>query len=630
MQAETFLRNRNWIVGSSTNLREALAYIIQKNPQYVLITSDHPNKKVRVLPKMLMQAFPVRVIGFAEKGTSNSTKNLHDMALEYNLYPPVSGPAIERMILKIRKDDETKLQNENLVKSGKSGETLNAGNELITFKGETAGADALKASFDQARAALSQLVNSDGGGSESEGAAHIPGSDASGANSFQQSGPHGQDSFNPAYRGSAMGGVGGMGPSSGRIEGTGDGFGAGSADSKANMAGQGRADSDDAGFGYGSPAGGFGKSSPGPSQGKQDSAFGENSRRPGRRSMQNSNAGENEDSDALSKTDAKTAAARARAGQSGQNDGHPQGMDGDPAADPSSGATSPIGSKRDSKSAPDAENSESGTSSGGSSRSRKNSAPIMESEYVPKAAAKPYRMRQEKEPKNPDEKTSIFVQGAYQSLKETANLKGQDTAEEISQSSNVACIQVESPRFSGYLVCAMGRDRKIDKTFIDIIKQRLLRFLKESGEEMRDKDTLNLKIQAVNFTTWALEQAEFLKKSVHDGDEIAIAFFPTKIQDPDLQSSVSEKMVMIHMNELKDDAPVEFDMYIFMPENNKYLLYTPQGRPFYGKQKDRLKDKGITHMHLRKEAAPNVQKYRAQNFLNDKISAYRSGKKPGS
>jgi hypothetical protein len=552
IQAETFLRNRNWIVGSSINLREALAYIIQKKPQYILISSDHPNKKVRAMPKMLMQAFSVRVIGFAEKGTSNSTKNLLEMALEYNLYPPVSGPAIERMILKIRKDEELKSQNENLIKGGKIGDSGVSGNELITFKGETASANALKASFDQARMALSQLANFDGGGTDSEGAAHIPGSSSPMIN-FQQTGSSNTDPLSPAYRGSAMGGVGG-----------------------------GHIDTADSGFGYESATGGAD---------------------PGRHST----------------SQGINLLSQSELGSTTPN--------GDDSGAPEAGADSQREAKQSSGMKGDANDLDVDSSGTGRGRTRKDGTPIFESEYAPKTAPKPYRMRQEKEPKNPDEKTSIFVQGAYQSLKQTVNLKGQETAEEISQSSNVACIQVQSPRFAGYLVCAMGRDRKIDKAFMDIIKQRLLRFLKESGEELKDKDTLNLKIQPIHFTDWALEQAEFLKKSVHDGDEIAIAFFPTQIQDPDLQSSVSEKMVMIHMNELKDDAPVEFDLYIFMPENNKYLLYTPQGRPFYGKQKVRLKDKGITHMHLRKEAAPNVQKYRAQNFLNDKISAYRSGKK---
>jgi len=466
-QAETFLRNRNWIVGSSVNLREALAYIIQKKPKYVLISADHPNKKVRMLPKMLVQAFPVRVIGFAEKGSGNSTKNLLEMNLEYNLYPPVSGPAIERMILKMLKDDELRAQNENIIKTSKGGETAVGGNELITFKGETPGADAMKPSLDSQSS--SSMIN------------------------FQEPGTSG-DPLGPAYRGGAQ---------------------------------------------------------------------------------------------------------QARDPQSGFHDGNSSVF-----------SPNPSSPERDTDSQ--------------SSRNKKAGSPIMESDYVPRAAPVPYRMRQEKEPKSLDGKTSIFVRGAQTSLNESVNLKGADTAEEISQSSNLACITVESPRFSGYLVCAMGRNRNIDKAFIDIIKSRLMRYLQDNGETLKDRDTMSLNVQPVHFTAWSLEQAEFLKKSVHDGDEIAIAFFPTPIGESDLKKSASDKMVMIQMNELQDDAAVEFDLYIFMPENNKYLLYTPQGRPFYGKQKGRLKEKGITHMHLRKEAAPNVQKYRAQNFLNDKIATYRA------
>jgi len=254
----------------------------------------------------------------------------------------------------------------------------------------------------------------------------------------------------------------------------------------------------------------------------------------------------------------------------------------------------------------------------------KNGTPIMESDYVPRSGAKPYRMRQEKEPRDATGSQSLFVRGAQKALNESTNLKNAETASEIAQTSNLACIMVESARFSGYLVCAMGQNRKIDQDFTNILRQRLFRFLKDNGEEVREQDSLSLKIQPVDFTAWTLEQAEFLKKSVHDGDEIAIAFFPTAITSPELQKSASEKMLKIHINELKGDAIVEFDLYIFMPENNKYLLYTPQGRPLYGAQRERLTEKGITHMHLRKETAHEMSKYRAQNFLNEKIQAYRA------
>ena len=132
-----------------------------------------------------------------------------------------------------------------------------------------------------------------------------------------------------------------------------------------------------------------------------------------------------------------------------------------------------------------------------------------------------------------------------------------------------------------------------------------------------------MQIKEVEFEGWALTQADFLRKSVHDGNEIAMAFFPHKDVSKTLDESASEKMLKMSLDELKEDVALEFDLYIYMPENNKYLLYTPQGKPIQGKQKDRLIEKGVTHMHLRKESVQDVKKYRAQNYLNDKIEAYK-------
>ena len=86
-------------------------------------------------------------------------------------------------------------------------------------------------------------------------------------------------------------------------------------------------------------------------------------------------------------------------------------------------------------------------------------------------------------------------------------------------------------------------------------------------------------------------------------------------------------MVKLSIDDLKEDAVVEFDLYIYMPGNNKYLLYTPQGMRFYGNQKNRLREKGVSHIHLRKESASSVIKYKAQNFLNEKIESYKATKR---
>lgn len=633
-----------------------------------MVTADHPNKKVKALPKMLVQAFPVKIIGFSEKGNSQSTKNLHDMNLEYNLYPPVSGPAIERIVLKIKKDNETKEQQAKERAATKQGGDAENPDQVITFKGDTTSGDALKASFDQARAALSQLVNSDGqeedpNGSGATGTSSTNSSNASSPGNFENYGSVQNPGNSPAEGGAAYNPLTAGGQQSGQSSGPGyvprqssdpnnrlpdyngndprgnmdsgpigGGYAAEDARRKNGQNQRNRFDKD------GHP---LDPSDPNYQEEDVDS------------SLQDSTEGN--DSPSFNANDLGPIGGGYASAKRKKKKGIPLGKDGKPlhpsetnSADEDESANEANeqesenagfmegksnwgkpGSKTHNRGGIDSDdnpdNSDPAKASENSS-SAKSDAARSGTSYGKNKVKMPYTFETEREKTNPQSRQSIILKGSQIALQETANLKGIESAKQVARSSDIACITVESPRFSGYLVCAFGQNRKVDKQLIDLLKFRLLKFLKDNGEEIKDQETMLLKITEIDFTSWTLSQAEFLKKSVHEGDEIAIAFFPTDIRNLELSDSISEKMVQIRLDDLKEDAKVEFDLYIFMPENNKYLLYTPQGRHFYDRQKTRLKDKGISHMHLRKESAHEVKKYQAQNFLNEKIAAFTKPK----
>lgn len=416
--AEAYLKNRQWEVGTAMAMKEALTYIIQKKPQIVLIDVDHPNKKMKMLPSILAQAFPVKIIVYAEFDSPSAREILREMNQIYSLFPPVSGPAIERMILKIRK------------------EKGDGDKQTMRIKG-----DAVKS----ARAALIELANS------------------------QETGGPG----NP----------------------------------KIVQEGQG-------------PGKKFSLVQEGPGSG----VF---------------------------------------------NTGIPQPAQAELSLN--RGAFYVRGEKKDSH-----------------------------------------------------HRESIVVRGAVEALDSTTVSGAESANGKIEKASNVACITVESPRFSGYLVTAMGKNRKIDQAFIETLKHRLFLFLKSNGETPSEEDALGIKINEVEFEDWALEQAEFLRKSIHHGDEVAMAFFPFTEVAVKFENSVDEKMMKISLNEFQDDVTVDFDLFIYLPVNNKYLLYTPQGETFKKEQKGRLAEKGVTHMHLKKENLTEVKKYRAQNYLNGKIEGFHT------
>ena len=196
------------------------------------------------------------------------------------------------------------------------------------------------------------------------------------------------------------------------------------------------------------------------------------------------------------------------------------------------------------------------------------------------------------------------------------------TTERIQSTTSVACIAVDSVKFTGYLVAALGNNRKIDDRFINSVRSRLVEYMRAAGEEFAAEDTLDLNLHQVEFEAWALKQAEFLRKTIHDGQEIAMAFFPEKINNAPLEISASKNMLKLDIDELLGNATMEFDLYVHLPTNNKYVLYTRQDQKLHADQLDRLKTKGVQSMHLRKEDETNVRRYRVRNFLNDKIKEH--------
>lgn len=592
-QAETFLKNRKWIVASSTNLKEALGYIIKKQPNYVLITADHPNRKVKILPKMLTQAFPLKVIGFAEKTGTESSRSLTTMALEYNLYPPVSGPAIERIVLKIIRDEEIKAQqaieNEKIQAAGGVG----GGNETITLKGgsPTSTEEEKRRSFEQARAALSQMISSDGDHDSVDDSGVM----------IQKGGA--QNKFNEHEQGN-----GNSNKFNEHEQGQGN-------KNKFNEHEQGRSNQNQ----YSQQQLGFGNSNQFGQQqgGGEQHKYKEYERGEGSRSGDLTPQYPEGSSQSFEEWEADQ--KKKRQAQFGQNQ---NSNNSDSSSEQDANKTQGWNQTKPSQSSSDLAAEESLKNY--QSRQKKRT-PIMEAEYQARKEkhAKYFRDAEEKK-----EKESIFIQGSKEALDKSV-ISGGELEAEVESSTNVACITIESPKFKGYLICALAEDQKVDGELIELINKRLIHFLKEKGESVKEQDSMDIKIQAVDFIDWSIEQAEFLKKSIHKGKEIAMAFFPHAELKTEFE--VNEfNMIQLKIEDLKTDAPVEFDLYLYMPENDKYILYTPEGGNFMAKQKERLQNKGIKDMHVKPSAVNGLKKYQAQNYLNEKIDSYKKSNQQNS
>lgn len=96
---------REFNVFVETEIKEAVVKVFEKKPDFIFIAWDHTDKKIMMLPKLLEKSTASIMVPFINKNTKESVFRFDQCPLNPKLYPPISGPAIERLILKHSKED---------------------------------------------------------------------------------------------------------------------------------------------------------------------------------------------------------------------------------------------------------------------------------------------------------------------------------------------------------------------------------------------------------------------------------------------------------------------------------------------------------------------------------------------
>ncbi len=104
LAVESYLLKRGYDVASESNVKDAIFKIIQFNPAVLFIAWDHPHEKIHTICKFIVQSVVTTVVPYVESPSKEQIRNLDSSGFIHRVYPPLSGPAIIRAILKIEKE----------------------------------------------------------------------------------------------------------------------------------------------------------------------------------------------------------------------------------------------------------------------------------------------------------------------------------------------------------------------------------------------------------------------------------------------------------------------------------------------------------------------------------------------
>lgn len=514
--AESFLKNRSWQVTSVMELKQILALALAKKVDYVFLSVDHASPKVSLLPKLLSQAVGIPVVIFGEGLSARGNQAIRESNHPYVLNPPVSGPAIERIILRIERDltkerDGEKAHGDPTL-TEKSGEdsVLTFSNKSVLNNGSVA---VMKGS---ALEALNSLLN--GEGTERGGATE---QDPGGSGfSFNNGGNNSDNGFGTSQSGqddnghnllnqNGAGGANGLGQSNGSDVGGGSGLG------QPNRTGAG---------------GGNGLGQSNGTDASGDNGIG------GRAKSKNTPSFEQEHVD-------KKAGAKFGAGVTNKN-----------------------------------------------FRSADQFSLISASEHAINEL--------------------VYVPSGTQST---------DKREII-----LSCFRVAYADVSGHVLVAVRSHGEDHTEMMEKVREKVLSYLKTLGYDINSSYLIPMQLNNVDVEPWLMEQAEFLRSSMGDGLDISLAFIDGSPAPKDLEVSAQKDMRKISIDELRADVKLEFDLFIWMPLNKKYVRYSKKNLPVMNKQLERLKSGGVQDLHVREESQADVHRYHVQNFLNDSIAQFRA------
>ncbi len=526
--AENFLKNRTWELVSAHEMKIALATLFRHNVDYAMIGVDHPHAHVLKLPDIIAQTIKIPVILFAENMTPQAANVLRTSRHPYVLFPPVSGPAIERMLLRIEKDRS----------------------QLLQRSSDTRISDALAADSTEIRI-------------------------SSGAGAFEHSqmnGSFSEEDIAKLFEGDGL---------SPMLSATQDGV------------------SSDMMTGY--------------QKGASSHSISEEQEGGSSHSLSEMQAGHGS-ADPMSEMQKGHGSSHAMS-EMQKGNGSSQAMSetqhAQPAAPTSKSSSLRKGSTIDLSLWP-------GNVKPPIPSKDKSQAPSGNDSFTPKVEDAGGYDRQVRH-------KSLMENGAEMAL-EKAAVKAPTDATPVAtistKSTSVGCFAVQSDGVSGVIVVAYGNDRIVDRKFANDLQDHLLIFMKENGIDFKIADIMNLKIEQVEFEEWSEREAVFLRKSIHAGCELALGFFINTSPKGRLETSTEKHMLKMSIDEIRVDHSLEFDVYLYLPQNGKYIRYAGKSGNMSGQQRDRLTKKGVTELHVKKEAESEISRYRMKNFLNDKISHY--------
>lgn len=194
----------------------------------------------------------------------------------------------------------------------------------------------------------------------------------------------------------------------------------------------------------------------------------------------------------------------------------------------------------------------------------------------------------------------------------------------VAKTKKLTVLPIADGMFTGMLVFVMGDEDSVDPMLINNMREKLgslNTFIKFDGIVTK---SLSVEIDEVDFNIWTSHKARFVSRAEHRGKEVMMAFFDMDKRLVEIAPSIDPKMAKINVESITPNVAIDFDAYLYLQSNQKFLKYLHSGTRVSPTQLQSLKDREIDSFHIDKQDQSTYHAYVAKNYLNATISSGQS------
>ncbi len=155
--------------------------------------------------------------------------------------------------------------------------------------------------------------------------------------------------------------------------------------------------------------------------------------------------------------------------------------------------------------------------------------------------------------------------------------------------------------------------RSDKKEFADFEK-RLAENLRSNGADVETVERLTVRLDSTSINEVAESAGEFAYSGLHSGEEVLLTYLAGDDLVPELVEA-PQNMVSVPIDSFLPDQKVDFDVYLYFSQNNKFYKYLRPGRSLSAKQIAKLRDAKMATLFVHTKDAESAKSHHLKNKI---------------